>query len=123
MAILNLKDVEVTRLNGKGNGVQVTESNENNGKTYSTRFTVWFTEPSGLNVGDKVSLSGFLGAKVGEPWQGREGQEMRSVELSLNSPRIQTGDGQAAAKAAPPAANDEPWAPAPGVYEDSELPF
>jgi len=107
MAIVNLKDVTVTRLNGTGNGVKVTESNERNGKTYKTQFTCWFDEPSGLREGDTVSLSGFLSAKVGDPWTGTDDVERRSVEYSINKPRITTGAGN---NAAPDARTDEPWA-------------
>lgn len=93
MAIVQLKNgencvVAVTYVNGKGNGLKVTESNTSGEKTYSTRYTCWFEEPSGLAVGDVVNLSGFLSAKVGEPWTGDDGVERRSVELSLNKPRI-----------------------------------
>jgi hypothetical protein len=93
MAIVKLKDVAVTRLNQSGFGVKVTESNENNGKTYKTQFTLWFKEASGLSEGDVISVSGFLSAKVGAPWTDREGQERTSVELSINSPKLD-GDAQ-----------------------------
>jgi len=133
MAIIKLHEVTVTRLNNTGNGVKVTESNESGGKTFKKHFTCWFDEPSGLREGDIVSLSGFLGAKVGDPWTGDDGQERRSVELSLNKPRIDTG---ASSSAAPAATREEPWtttAPAnsgaagdvwntPGSYND-ETPF
>lgn len=89
MAIVKLRDVEVTRVNNSGFGVQVAEKFQVQGKDRQTRFTVWFEEPHGLTVGDRVSLSGFLGAKVGEPWVGQDGQERRSVELSVNKPRIE----------------------------------
>lgn len=112
MAIINLKDVTVTRLNGKGHGLKVTEQSESKGKTFKTTYTVWFNEPSNLSVGDVVSLSGFLGAKVGDPWKGDDGQERRSVELSVNQPRI-NGDNPPAAPA-----TDEPWAATAGGYSD-----
>lgn len=94
MAIVLLKDVEVVRLNNTGHGVQVAEKYQVGGKDRQTRFMLWFKEPHGLQVGDVVSVSGFLGAKVGDPWQGQDGQERRSVELSVNSPRIDAGDAQ-----------------------------
>lgn len=114
MAIINLKDVTVTRLNGKGNGLKVTESNESKGKTYKTQYTIWFDAPSGLQVGDVVSLSGFLAAKVGEPWTGDDGHERRSVELSVNAPRL-SDDTRHPAVPAQPAADT--WA------SDDSAPF
>jgi len=94
MAIIQLKDVAVTRINSKGNGLVVTESNTVADREYVTKFTVWFDQAHGLVVGDVVSLSGFLSAKVGEPWKGRDGMERRSVEFSVNSPRITPVNGQ-----------------------------
>lgn len=93
MAVVRLKDVEVMRVNRTGNGVQVAEKFTAGGKERQTRFTVWFDEPHGLSVGDVVSVSGFLGAKVGDPWTGDDGVERRSVELSVNRPRIEAGSG------------------------------
>jgi hypothetical protein len=87
MAIINLKNVEVTRVNRVGHGVQVTDSNETAGRTYKTRYTVWFTDAHGLREGDVVSVSGILGAKVGDPYSDKmTGEQRRSVELSVNPP-------------------------------------
>jgi single-stranded DNA-binding protein len=59
------------------------------GKTvYGDRYTVWFKEDHGLSEGDTVSVSGFLGAKVSD-WTDREGNERHTVELSVNSPRVE----------------------------------
>jgi hypothetical protein len=88
MAIISLKQVEVTRVNSRGHGVQVVEKWESKGKTGQTRYTVWFDAEHGLAVGDRIDVSGFLGAKVGEPWTDRDGNERTSVELSVNSPRL-----------------------------------
>ena len=88
MALIKLKNVTVGRINRNGYGVQVVESNDVKGKTYTQRYTVWFTEPHGLAEGDVVSVSGFLGAKIGEPWTDKEGNTRQSVELSVNSPRM-----------------------------------
>lgn len=93
MAIVKLQNVEVTRVNSSGHGVQVAEKFQVQGKERQTRYTVWFEEPHGLAVGNVISVSGFLGAKVGEPWVGQDGQERRSVELSVNKPRIEASEG------------------------------
>lgn len=110
MAIIQLKNVEVARVNQKGHGVQVVEKWEQAGKERSQRFTVWFDAEHGLSVGDKIDVSGLLGAKIGEPWTDREGQQRQSVELSVNSPRI--GSSPAA-----------PERPAVDVFDDSQVPF
>lgn len=87
MAIVKLKDVPVTYVNGRGFGVKVTETSESRGKAFKQQYTLWFDEPHGLTVGDVVSVSGFLSAKVGT-WQDREGNDRNSVELSVNKPEL-----------------------------------
>ena len=119
MAIVQLKDVVVSRVNRTGNGIKVLEENESGGKTYKTYYSVWFKEPHGLSEGDKVSLSGFLGAKIGDPWTDRDGNERQSVELSVNSPRLSgetaaPGDESVAAAAVPSGG---------GWESDPDLPF
>jgi hypothetical protein len=89
MAIVQLKNVEVIGVNQSGFGIRVVEQSERDGKTYSQRFTLWFKEAHGLNVGTKINASGFLGTKVGEPWTDNNGLERRSVEVSLNNPRLE----------------------------------
>ena len=111
MAIIQLKNVEVARVNQKGHGVQVVEKWESKGKTGQTRFTVWFDAEHGLSVGDVVDVSGFLGAKVGEPWTDRDGNARTSVELSVNSPRL------GAAPAIPAAG------PVVDAFADGDTPF
>jgi hypothetical protein len=119
MAIVQLKDVRVSFVNGRGGGFKVEEVNESRGKTYKTRFSVWPTTDAGVQVGDVISLSGFLSAKVGDPWEGSDGQPRYSVELSVNSPRI---DKPKPAADQAMALVDEPWAVAADSYND-ETPF
>jgi hypothetical protein len=118
MAITNLRNVEVTRLNRSGHGFGVKESNESNGKTYTTYWTVWAKEDAGLRVGDLVNVSGFLSTKVGDPKQGGDGVERRYVEHSLNSPRIErVGSAPQNAQqpaSAPNAAPQPQWDPQGG---------
>ena len=90
MALVNLKDVRVSRLNNSGNGFTVLEENVSGGKTYKQYYKVWPKEAHGLHEGDVVSLSGFLGAKV-NTWTDKDQAERHSVELSVNSPRIEGG--------------------------------
>ena len=109
MAIVLLKDVAVTFVNGRGFGLKVEESHESKGKTFKQRYSVWFDGPHNLAVGDRVSLSGFLGAKVSDPWTDREGNERVSVELSINSPRIDAGEGTSGQQSASQGQQAEPW--------------
>jgi hypothetical protein len=99
MAIIQLKNVEVTRLNQSGNGFSVVEQNTSGDKTYKTFFKVWADNPHGLNVGARINVSGFLNSKVGDPKTGTDQVERRYVEHSINQPRIETanaGTGSAA---------------------------
>lgn len=113
MAEITIKDATVTRVNSRGFGVQVKEADrESGGKTFKgDKFTLWFTSPSGLSEGDTVSVKGFLAAKVGEPWTDRERNERRSVELSVNNPRVEGWPAKGAARV-------DSWDAAPG-----EVPF
>jgi hypothetical protein len=90
MAEITIKGATVTRVNRSGFGVQVKEADrESSGTTYpGQKFTVWFKAEHGLSEGDTVSLSGLLGAKVSD-WTDREGNERHTVELSVNSPRVE----------------------------------
>lgn len=101
MAIVQLKDVRVERVHGRGNGVTVVEQS---GK-YKTYWAVFFEEPSGLIVGDTVSLSGFLSVKVSDKTR-EDGTPF--LDYALNKPRVQ-GDADAKATSAvdrPASAND-----------------
>lgn len=113
MAIVNLKDVTVTRLNNSGHGFGVREQSESKGKTYTTYWTVWATEAHGFTVGQVITVSGFLSSKVGDPKTGNDGVERRYVELSINSPRF--GDKGASTPVKEPAVDT--WA------ADAEMPF
>lgn len=105
MAIITVKDVQVTRLNNTGHGLSVLESSEKEGKTYKRYYKVWFKEPHGLNVGDVVSISGFPDAAVGEPYEDRTGVMRTPVNWAINSPRVITS-----APGAAPVTQPEPWA-------------
>ena len=116
MAIVQLKNVEVTRLNGTGNGFGVKEENTSNGKTYKTFWTVWSKEPHGFRVGQTINVSGFLSSKVGEPKTGTDGVERRYVELSINSPRFDEQQTHATASDPPPTEAHGKWADSPTPF-------
>jgi hypothetical protein len=117
MAIIKLKDAQVARLDSKGFGVQVFESNTFNGETRKTYWKVWFKEPHGLTEGDVVSLSGFHGDRIGEPYVDKDGvTQPGTIQRSINSPRIE----EASAGSTPyrPAAQSAGFLPA-----DDDTPF
>jgi hypothetical protein len=121
MAIVQLKNVEVTRLNGTGNGFGVKEENTSNGKTYKTFWTVWSKEPHGFRVGQTINVSGFLSSKVGDPKTGTDGVERRYVELSINSPRFDEQQTPPAAPAPAQTVQPDAWADTPSY--DGQVPF
>ena len=88
MAVIHLENVTVQFVN-QGKGFKVVEETSSGGKTYRQTYTVWADAGHGYSVGDVIpKVSGFLGAKVGKPWTGRDGVERYSVELSVNAPRF-----------------------------------
>ena len=105
MAIITVKDAQVTRLNNTGHGLSILESTNSDGKTYKRYYKVWFKEPHGLNVGDVVTISGFPDAAIGEPYEDRTGTMRTPVNWAINSPRILDN-----APAPAPAPQPEPWA-------------
>ncbi len=120
MAIVNLKDVKVYATFSKGFRV-IEESTGKDGKTYTQRWTVW-SDGLGVAEGDIVSLSGFLAAKVNE-WTDKDQQVRHSVELSLNSPRLASGDDSSAPESQN-APEPDPWIaePSTGDWQTAAIP-
>lgn len=115
MALVNLKNVKVYATFSKG--FRVVEESTRNGETHKTRWTVWADamESGPIREGDVVNVSGFLSAKVNE-WT-KDGETKHSVELSLNSPRINRDE----TAQQPPA---DTWnGPAVDAYNNEEMPF
>lgn len=119
MALVSLKNVKVYATFSKGFRV-VEEFTHRNGETYKTRWTVWADamESGPIREGDVINVSGFLSARVNE-WTDTEQQVHHSVELSLNSPRIDRGEEK---PEEPPA--DTWYPPESGAYDDDQaVPF
>lgn len=122
MAIVQIKNAVVSRLNGRGNGFTVEEKNTSNGVEYKTSYKVWPQEASGVTAGARINVSGYLSAKVSDP---REGSDKRYVDLSINSPRIEIVDAGPQQQAEPSWDSTPPqdaWA-TPDVPFDSDSPF
>lgn len=121
MAIVQIKDATVVQVNRTGFGVKVKEADREgaDGTTYrGDRFTVWFKEAHGLSEGDVVSVSGFLGVKLGKPWAGRDGFERPLIELSVNRPEL--ADSYASSQME--ATTEDSWGSESSGF-DGEVPF
>ena len=118
MAIVNLRNATVQRIFFDGKGVALYESFESRGEQRKSYYTAWFDKAPVIKEGDTLNVSGLLQVKERE--YEKEGETRRSIDVSLNSARIETGKAEQAAPAAPA---EEPWAPTPaGGYSD-ETPF
>ena len=74
---------EVSRINAKGSGFGLRETREHNGKTFTTYWSVF--PPRNVdrfvNVGDLVTVTGGLGAKVSE-------RDARYVDFTINNAQV-----------------------------------
>lgn len=113
MAIINLRNATVQRVFFNGKGVALFESFESRGEQRKSYYTAWFDSAPTLSEGDVVNVSGLLQVKERE--YEKNGETKRSIDVSLNSARIENGRQDPAP--------EEPWAAtAPGNYSD-EIPF
>ena len=88
-----------------GVGLVVAETYKGkDGEDRSTRYTAWFDQDPGSNVGDTVTVSGFVSAKV-DTWTGSDGQERTTAKISLNKAKL--GHNGIRSEAAPAAPLDE----------------
>ena len=87
-------------------GVSVTESYtpKDGGDARRTWFTLWFARDPGVQVGQVISASGFVSAKVRE--YESNGETRHAVDMSVNSARVI----DAAPPIAPAPAEDDVWA-------------
>ena len=105
----------VTRTFYNGKGAEVTEVFEKqDGTEGKSRYSLWFTQPHGLNEGDSGKWRGALSVKVDE-WTDQQGETRHSAKVSLNGAKAiedkSRGQQQPSAPTSSPAAPaDEPWA-------------
>lgn len=95
MAIINIRNAEVTRTfyNGKGAGLK--ESFKlRDGSDGVRYYSAFFDAEHGLSEGDRGNFSGLLGTKVST--YEKDGETKYGVDVTLNSARFEAGDGGSA---------------------------
>ena len=95
MAIINIRNAEVTRTfyNGKGAGLKETFKLRDGGDG-ARYYSAFFDEEHGLSEGDRGNFSGLLGTKVSS--YEKDGETKYGVDVTLNSARFEAGDGGSA---------------------------
>jgi len=94
-----------------GVGLVIAESWKNKqGELKTTRYTAWFDEDPGTQMGELVTVSGALSAKV-DTWTGNDGQERTTAKISLNRAKVSHKEA--------PLATSNSFA----VPDDEDLPF
>lgn len=88
MAIVELRNAEVTRII-EGYGAVVTESyKDKNGETRKSYFTVWTKEK--LDLGEVVNVKGILSVRLNS--YEKNGRMESNAESSINNAKIQRAD-------------------------------
>lgn len=111
-------EATVERVFFDGKGVALVEEYQTkDGETRSNRFTAWFTEAPGLEVGSVGVFSGTHSAKVEEYESKVDGSMKQVVAVSINNAKVKSGVGQSMPQAPVEKAAAKGWA-AP-VIEDA----
>lgn len=92
MAIISIRNAEVTRTFWNGKGAGLKEAFRKNDGTEGARYySAFFDEEHGLSEGDRGNFSGLLGTKVST--YEKDGETKYGVDVTLNSARFEAGDG------------------------------
>ncbi len=103
-------EATVERVFFDGKGVALVEEYQTkDGETRSNRFTAWFTEAPGLEIGAVGVFSGTVSVKV-EEFEGNDGQTKRKAAVSLNNAKVKSGVGQSMPQAPVEKAAAKGWA-------------
>lgn len=96
MAIITIKNAEVTRTfyNGLGAGLKETFKLRN-GEEGVKYYSAFFDEAHGLSEGDRGKFSGLLGTKVSE--YEKDGETRYGVDVTLNSTRFEADESASGA--------------------------
>ena len=92
MAILNIRNAEVTRTFYNGLGAAFKETFQlRNGETGARYYSAFFENPHGLTEGDRGNVSGLFSAKVSE--FEKDGEVRHGVDVTLNNARFESTGG------------------------------
>lgn len=92
MAIINIRNAEVTRTFYGGKGVAIKESfKKQDGTEGASYYTAWFESDPGLSEGMRGNFSGLHSAKINE--YEKDGETRRSVDVALNNARFEAAEG------------------------------
>lgn len=88
MAIISIRNAEVTRVfyNGKGAGIKESFTLRDGGEG-ARYYSAFFDEEHGLSEGDRGDFSGLLGTKVNQ--YEKDGETKYGVDVTLNSARFE----------------------------------
>lgn len=92
MAIINIRNAEVTRTfyDGKGAGIKETFKLRD-GSEGARYYSAFFDDEHGLSEGQVGNFSGLLGTKVST--YEKDGETKYGVDVTLNSARFEAVDG------------------------------
>lgn len=103
-------EATVERVFFDGKGVALVESyTTKDGEQKDNRFTAWFTEAPGLEVGAFGVFSGTHSVKI-EEWTTDEGETKRKAGVSINNAKVKLGVGQSMPQAPVAKAAAQGWA-------------
>lgn len=97
-----------------GKGYAVIEAWRAQGKDFKRSWSIWFDQETTLTVGQPVTITGVFSAKIGDPWEDREGQTRTGgIQYTINKTKLRDSPAPAS-----------PAAPTPAAYvPDADVPF
>ena len=85
-------DGEVANVFYDGKGIGVVEKfTKRDGTEGQTRYTAWFEEAPGLDVGAKGTFKGNVSARVRE-WTDNDGNPRQSADVSINNAKFEASE-------------------------------
>lgn len=85
-------EATVERVFFDGKGIALVEEYTSNGEIRQNRFTAWFDEAPGLQVGQTGAFTGIHSVKI-EEWTTDEGETKRKAAVSINKAKVKLGTG------------------------------